>query len=228
MNFEELKKELKKIERQEAMCHARYVRTRETYKRQNAPLHLRKYERITVRLRVTEETRKHLVDKELSKRKNQVGYEYSVTGCFTDWYIHEDGNGELKPCLFGDVSYSRFDEIVSIEPADQIEGHCSKCRRYKDGLCYMAGGKDISKKCATHKVGKDDFTCPKYEELTELWSADGKKHYPNVTILKHSKPLKYLIYSLNWQYYEEWKENEVEKFYRFDNPNEESDEDNHT
>lgn len=221
MNYDELKKELKKIERQEAMCHARYVRTREIYKRQNAPLPLQKYERITVRLRVTEETRKHLVDKELTKRKNQVGYEYSVTGCFTDWYIHEGGNGELKPCLFGDVSYSRFDEIVSIEPAEQIEGHCSKCRRYKDGFCYMAGGKDISKKCATHKVGKDDFTCPKYEELTELWSKCGSEHYPNVTILKHSKPLKYRIYSLNWQYYEEWKEKEVEEFYRFDNPNKE-------
>ena len=177
------------------------------------------YERITVRLRVTEETRKHLIDKELTKRKNQVGYEYSVTGCFNGWYIHEDGNGELKPCLFGDVSYSRFDEVVSIERADQIEGHCSKCRKYKDGLCYMAGGKDISKKCATRKVGKDDYTCPKYEELTELWSKDGKKHYPNVTIVKHEKPVKYRIYSLNWQYYEEWGPEIIDFNYTFENPN---------
>ena len=61
MNFEELKNQLKKIEQQERMCHARSVRVRETYKRQNAPMKLRKYERITVRFKVTKETREHLI-----------------------------------------------------------------------------------------------------------------------------------------------------------------------
>ena len=219
MTYDELKKELKKNDWKEARCRLKSAHAREEYRRQNAPISLRKYERITVRLRVTEETRKRLTDKERTMRKYQLGREYDVTGCFTDWYIHEDGNGELKPCLFGGDSYSRYDEVVSIERAEQIEGHCSKCRKYKEGLCYMAGGKDISRKCATHKVREDDFTCPLYEELTELWSKDGKKHYPNVTILKHEKPVKYRIYSLNWKYYEEWGPEIIDFNYTFENPN---------
>lgn len=43
MTFEELKKELKEIERQEALCERRYVRIRKTYKRQNAPIQQKKF-----------------------------------------------------------------------------------------------------------------------------------------------------------------------------------------
>lgn len=218
MNFEELKNQLKKIERQERMCHARSVRVRETYKRQNAPMKLRKYERITVRFKVTKETRERLTEKECRMRKWQLGNEYSVTGCFDGWYINEDGNGEILPILNGGESYSRFDELLSIERAEQIDGHCSKCRSYKDGYCYKLGGKDYGKRYATHKVGKDDFTCPKYEEMTELWKYG--KHYPNVTILKHLTPYKYRIYSLNWHTYTEWEERLIKSIYSFEKPKE--------
>jgi hypothetical protein len=83
----------------------------------------------------------------------------------------------------------------------------------------MAGGKDISVNCATHKVKKDDYTCPHYEEKTELWDKDGEKHYPNVTICKHKKPIGYRIYSLNWDYYCEWPQEVIDSNYTFENPN---------
>lgn len=218
MTFEELKKELKEIKRQEALCERRYVRIRETYKRQNAPIQLKKYQRVTVVLRVTEETRKHLTDKEKTKRRNQVGNEYTVTGFFVGWYIHGDGNGELKPCFYGDVSYSRFDDIVSIKLAEhQPVGKCEKCRLYKDGFCYMAGGKDMGKRYATHKVKDGDIVCPKYEEILEggLYEyGDASRHCPNVTVLQDAKEKKkYRVWSLNWNYYEEYNENEIWKFY---------------
>jgi hypothetical protein len=108
---------------------------------------------------------------------------------------------------------------VSIEPGEQIEGHCSKCLNHKDGYCYMMGGKDISVKCATHKVKKDDYTCPKYEELTELWDKQGERHYPNVTICKHCKPICYNIYALNWGSYCEWPQEVIDSNYTFENPN---------
>ena len=222
MTYEELEKMNKDLDKQADKLYRQQTKNELKYIAEHEPFKVHRYQILNVRLRVTEETRKNLTDAGRKMKKNQLGHEYTVTGCFTGWYISKERVGELRPCFFGGITYSRFDEIVSIESAEQIEGHCSKCRKYKDGYCYMMGGKDISVKCASHKVKDDDYTCPKYEELTELWSVDGKKHYPNVTILKHSKPLKYIIYSLNWQYYEEWKENEVEKFYRLDNPNEQT------
>lgn len=218
MTYEELKKELKDIERQQALCERRYARVREKYKLQNAPLQVKKYQRVTVKLRVTEETRKRLTDKEKSRRKNQAGNEYSVTGYFVGWYIHEDGNGELKPCFYGDVSYSRFDEIISIELAkEQPTGDCSKCRLFKDGYCYMAGGKDMGKRYATHKVKDGDIVCPKYEEILEggLYEyGHASRHCPNVTVLQDAKEKKkYRVWSLNWNYYVEYNENEIWKFY---------------
>ena len=221
MTYEELQKEIKKLERQERMCFARQVKARELYKKQNAPMKLRKYERIKVRLRVTEETRKHLVASELTKRKNQVGYEYTVVGCFDGWYIHEDGHGELKPCFFRGPSYSRFDDVIGIESAEQIDGHCSKCKMYKEGLCYMIGCRDLGKKYAHHKVEDDDCTCPLYEEVIELWDKYEGGRYPNVTVLKHEKPLEYRIYSQNWKYYTKYSQKDVELLYCFENPNKE-------
>lgn len=216
MSFEDFKQMLKKIERQESMCHARKVRLRESYKRKNEPIHLRKHERINVRLRVTDKTREALPDDVRNMQKYQLGKEYCVTGYFEGWYIHEDGNGELKPILYGDVSYSRFDDIISIEIAEQADGICSKCRHYKDGYCYLAGGKNLGKSCATHKVVNGDLTCPEYEELTELWDISGEKHYPNVTIMKNKKPVKYRIYSLNWDYYTEYGKEIIDANYRFE------------
>ena len=216
MDFEELKKELTKIKRQESLLQARMARTKNLYIQQHAPIKcLRMYERIRICLRVTEESRKRMTEKERAMKKNQAGHEYSVEGCFSGWLLDEDRNGEIIPCLFTSKYYSKYDEIYCIESIDQIEGCCSKCRKYKDGYCYMAGGMTISKSCATRKVGKDDYTCPHYEELTELWTLDGKRHMPNVTHLKHSK--EYRIYSLNWLYYTKYTEDEIEKYYKKSN-----------
>lgn len=220
MIYEELKAMDNALEKQADKLYRQQTKNELKYIAEHEPFKVHRYQRLNVRLRMTEKTRKNLTDAGRKKKKNQLGHEYTVTGCFTGWYISKEHDGELRPCFFGCITYSRFDEIVSIESAEQIDGHCSKCLNYKDGLCYMAGGKDISKKCATHKVEKDDFTCPNYEELTELWSKDGERHYPNVTIVKHSQPLKYRVYSLNWQYYEEWKQDIINSNYTFENPNE--------
>lgn len=218
MTFEELKKGLIEIERQEILCQRRYVKIRETYIRQNVPIKIKKYQRVTVTLKVTEETRKHLNAKEKTKRNKQVGNEYSVTGYFIGWYIDEDRNGELKPSFYGNVSYSRYDDIVSIKLAEhQPIGNCAKCRLYKDCFCYMNGGKDISKKYATHKVKDGDIVCPKYEEVLAggLYKyGEVSKHCPNVTILQNVKGDKsYRVWSLNWKYFTTYNENEIWKIY---------------
>lgn len=213
MTYQELQEKNKALDRQiESICRQQ-AKNEKRYIEEHEPFPFRRYQRVMVTLRVTEENRKHLTEKEKAKRRYQKGYEYSVVGCLNGYIIDKDGT--LRPTFFGGTYYGRFDEIVSITPTEQIEGHCSKCRRYKDGLCYRNGGMDLSKKCADHKVEEDDFTCPKYEELTELWSYDGEKHYPNVTIVKHEKPVKYRIYAINWGTYSEWDEKEIKTMYRF-------------
>ena len=215
MKYQELKDANKKLERQVGLLYRQQQRNEQQYIREHEPFKARRYQILSVRLRVTKETRDRLTEYGRKMKKNQLGREYVVSGCFIGWYINEEKGGELRPCFFGGITYSRFDEILSIEIAEQVDGHCSKCRRYKDGLCYRNGGMDLSKKCADHKVEETDFTCPKYEEKTELWSWDREKHYPNVTVLKHEKPVKYRIYAINWGTYTEWEEKEIKSMYRF-------------
>ena len=87
---------------------------------------------------------------------------------------------------------------------------------YIDLFCG-AGGKDMGKRYATHKVKDGDVVCPKYEEILEggLYEyGDASKHCPNVTVLQDAKGKKtYRVYSLNWNYYTEYRENEIWKFY---------------
>lgn len=220
MNFEQLKekekaldKELENLQKQENAIYTKKKKCELAYIKSVLPFEMRKYQRVTIKLMVTEKSRELMSETQRRYKKNQVGYTYCVTGCVHDWIVGDDG--DARPCFFGDVTYNRYDKIIDIELAEQIEGHCSKCRKYKDGLCYMMGGKDISKKCAHHKVGERDFTCPKYEELTELWDKYIEdRHYPNVTIVKHAVPVKYRIYSLNWEYFSEYDEQEIEKYYK--------------
>lgn len=220
MNFEQLKekekafdKDLESLHKQEKAIYEKKKKNQMAYIKSVLPFEMRKYQRVTIKLMVTEKSRELMSETQRRYKKNQVGYTYCVTGCVHDWIVGDDG--DARPCFFGDVTYNRYDKIIDIELAEQIEGHCSKCRKYKDGLCYMLGGKDISKKCAHHKVGERDFTCPKYEELTELWDKHiGDRHYPNVTIVKHAVPVKYRIYSLNWDYFLEYDEQEIEKYYK--------------
>lgn len=217
MNFEQLKekekafdKELQSLHKQEKAIYEKKKKNQMAYIKGLLPFEMRMWQRVTIKLVVTEKSRELMSDWQRQLKKNQVGRVYSVTGCVYDWFVGE--NGDARPCFYGDVTYNRYDRIIEITLAEQIEGHCSKCRMYKDGLCYMLGGKDIGKKCAHHKVGERDFTCPKYEELTELWDRLGN-HYPNVAIVKHTKPLKYRIYSLNWDYFSEYEEQEIKKYY---------------
>ena len=218
MTYEELQKANKKLEQQANMCYARQKRNRKLYIKHNAPFTFRKYERITIRLRVTEETRKRLSDKEKKMKKWRLGNEYSVTGAFDCWYIHEDGHGELIPALFRAPEYSRFDEVLGIESCkEQPQGSCKLCRRHKEGLCYLAGGMEFGKSYATEKVEPNQYPCPLYEEKIELWSKDGKRHYPNVVYLPNEKA--YYIYSLTWVTYTKYTPKEIEESFVFCNPN---------
>lgn len=217
MNFEQLKekekafdKELQSLHKQEKAIYEKKKKNQMAYIKGLLPFEMRMYQRVTIKLMVTEQSRKMMSEYQRRFKKNQVGNVYSVTGSVYNWFVGE--NGEVWPSFFGGVTYNPYDKIVDIELAKQIDGHCSKCKRYKDGLCYMNGGKDLGKECADHKVGERDFTCPKYEELTELWDRLGN-HYPNVAIVKHANPLKYRIYSLNWDYFSEYDEQEIKKYY---------------
>ena len=191
------------------------------YIEEHQPLPLKRFQRIKVRVRVTEASRKMLTDDARKEKRYALGATYTIIGVFNGYAIND--NGEVVPCCYGKGDYrGRYDEILSVElTEDQPDGNCNKCLKAKDGHCYMMGGKDISVKCASHKVKADDYTCPKYEELTELWDKYGenRKHYPNVTICKHQKPIGYRIYALNWGSYCEWSQEVIDSNYTFENPN---------
>ena len=202
----DLKKQADELHRQQSECEQEYIDEHEPFK-------THRYMRLKVRLRVTEKTRDTLTDAGRRMKKYQLGHEYTASGCFIGWHICMNRCGELRPCFFGGATYSQLDEIVSIEPDRQIDGHCSKCRMYKDGYCYMMGGKEFGVEYATHKVKADDYTCPRYEELTELWNKSGDIHYPNVAICKHKNPVAYRIYSRDWAYYTEWSQESIDSNY---------------
>ena len=219
MNFEQLKekekafdKELQSLHKQEKAIYEKKKKNRMAYIKGLLPFEMRMWQRVTIKLMVTEQSRKMMSEYQRRFKKNQVGNVYSVTGSVYNWFVGE--NGEAKPSFYGGIKYNPYDKIVDIKLVEQIDGHCSKCLKYKDGLCYMNGGKDLGKECAHHKVGERDFTCPKYEEKTELWDrfTEGR-HYPNVTIVKHAKPVKYRIYNLDWSWYTEYEEQSIDKYY---------------
>lgn len=216
MTHEELKKKERELERQAEAAFRQQCKLRERYVEEHEPLHAKRYQRMMIRLRVTVAHRKQMGDKERGMRKWQLGNEYTVTGIFTGYALL--GNGDIRPCFYGNTTYSRLDEIVSIElTKEQPEGDCSKCRLYKDGLCYMAGGKDLGKSYATHKVKEGDIVCPKYEEILEggLYEyGEASRHCPNVTVVKDLKGKKtYHVWSLKWNCYTEYSETDVWKFY---------------
>lgn len=219
MTYEELQKQVKAIERKEEAfsrkCGKEELKLKQQYIDEHKPIELKRFQRITVRLRVTEKSRERMGEKHRAMAKYQLGREYSVTGVFNGWHIGDDG--QLKPCLYGGPSYSATDEVVSVAlTKDQPEGDCSKCRCHKDGLCYMMGGKDLGKSCAVWKITDDMVPCPKYEEIVEggLYEyGDNNRHCPNVTKQWKKGKLFYNVYSLNWQYYTEYSEDEVWRFF---------------
>lgn len=217
MTYEELQKQLKAIERKEdafcRKCGREELKLKMQYIEERKPMHIKRFQRITVRLRVTEATRKKYTEEYKAKKKYQLGKEYTLTGAFNGWGIADDG--QIKPCFYGEPSYPSTDEVVSVElTKNQPEGDCAKCRCYKDGLCYMVGGKDLGKRCAVWKITDDMVVCPKYEEILEGGLYEyGEKHCPNVTKRWKNGKLFYNVYSLNWNYYTQYSGDEVFRFY---------------
>ncbi len=205
MTYEDFNKELDDLREQYAAVRQKEVELEERYIASNLPFKFKENMYLTVQLMVTEKTLELLTDAQKKMKKNQLGHVYEVTGCCHTMLIME--GGELRPD-FWYKNYRRTDKVVGIKAAKQVISSCKLCLKYKDGLCYRLGGKNISEKCAVGKVGDDNLTCPKYEERTELWRKNGEQyiHYPCVTILRHSNPLKYRIYSEDWKTYTEWEE----------------------
>ena len=202
MTYEELQKQLKAIEREEdafvRKCGRKEIALKNKYRKEHAPLELKDYQRIIVRLK--------------GKRS------YSIDAIFCGWWISP--KGELRPCLWN-KEYSQEDEILSIElHKQQPEGDCKKCLLYKDGLCYKAGGKNLGKSYATHKVKEGDLICPRYEEIIEggLW---GKKciwphqHHPNVSFVYDAnlKKIYHIWEGKSWSCFTEHSEERIEKYY---------------
>ena len=213
MTYEELKTVLATLDKDINALYKQKGVLRSNYAEEHAPLKLKTYQRIIIHLRVTEKHNQMLYDKYKKMRKYQPGYEYHVIGFFTGWFIEDDGS--VKPCLYGNAEYSRYDEILSIELCkEQLQGDCKKCRCYKDGYCYMMGGKDLGVSCANHKVEEGDCVCPHYEEMTELWDSEG--HYPHVTKVWKNNKFFYRIYNKDWTVFSEYTEEEIKKFYLFE------------
>ena len=218
MTYDELTKQTKALMKEQDRAYARYgakiSALNEAYIREHEPLRgLKRFQRVKVTLRVTEATRKWMDEKHRMMAKNKAGREYRLEGVFNGWHIGYDG--QIKPCFYGEPHYPATDEVVSVELAkEQPEGHCSMCRCHKDGLCYMMGGQDMSPKCAVWKITDDMTVCPKYEEVVDggLWEY-GEKHCPNVTVVRRKGKTSYRVYSLNWNYYTEYGEQEVWRFF---------------
>lgn len=225
MTYEELKKQTNDLLNEQKKAYAKYSnkinKLNADYIEEHKPLDVKRFQRIVVRLSVTEESRQFMDEKHRAMTKNQVGSEYRLAGVFNWWGIGKDG--QVKPSFYGKPSYSAYDKVVSVELAkEQPEGDCTKCTCYKDGRCYMMGGKDLGVNCSVWKITDDMVVCPRYEEVVPngLW---GKlniyphKHHPCVSFVRDLKGKKtYRIYSGNWQYFTEHSEEEVKKYYSFD------------
>lgn len=173
---------------------------------EHKPADIKPNQRITVRMRITEESRKLSGNKHLP-----VGHVYIVRGAFYTWHISK--RGEVIPVLwFGGINY--LDELVSVEiDKDQPNGKCEKCLRYKDGKCFRNGGKDYPELGEDIKPGA--LVCPRYEEIITEGLDDAftsGTNYPNVTKVtdKHGKPI-YRFYSPNFECFIERDAKEVEK-----------------
>ena len=232
MNYEELaqqvkalKKEQEKIERSvEAKIRRRdkkILDLKKQYIEEHQPLPLKRFQRIKVVARVTEESRKQMVEEARKMKKYALGTTYTITGVFNGYCI--DDAGHVAPCFYDKEGYRGWcDEILSVElTADQPEGNCNKCLRAKDGYCYLAGGEDRGPKYATWKIDEDKMVpCPKYAEVIEggLYAIKGRiwpaQYYPKVTRVKTKDgKWKYRLYEGNWYCYTEHTELDIKDFY---------------
>lgn len=218
-----LEDEKKKIERSiEAKIRRRdkkILELKQQYIAEHQPLPLKRFQRIKVTARVTEESRKWLNKDALQMKKYALGATYTIIGLHNGYAIDE--RGQVVPCFFGKEDYrGGHDEVLSVElTANQPEGSCNKCRSAKDGFCYLMGGKDIGPRCAVRKIDEDEMvTCPEYEEIIEggLYTIKGRVYpagyYPEVTMI-HTKDgqRKYRLYEGHC--YTEHKAEDIEGYY---------------
>ena len=232
MNYEELTQQVKALEKEqreiERSIEAK-IRRRDKkildlklqYIEEHQPLALKRFQRIKVRARVTEASRKMLTDDARNMNKYALGATYTIVGVFNGYGLAD--NGEVVPCFYGKGDYrGRYDEILSVELTEnQPEGNCNKCLEAKDGRCYMMGGKDMGPKYAVWKIEEDKMVpCPKYEEVVEgglygiksrIWPA---RYYPKVTKVRtEDGKWKYRLYEGNWSCYCEYEEQHIKNCY---------------
>lgn len=174
---------------------------------EHKPADIKQNQRVIVRLRITEESKRLSTNKHLS-----VGHVYTVKGIFDSWHIL--GSGEVVPVLWLYGIMHDLDELVSVEiDKDQPCGKCEKCLCYKEGKCFRNGGKEFPELGEEIKPGT--LVCPYYEEiitegLDDLFTA--VPNYPNVTKVtdKHGKSV-YRFYSKYFDFYVERDAKTVEK-----------------
>lgn len=223
MNYEELTQQVEDLEKEQEKIEAE-IRLRDKkildmklqYIEEHQPQVLKRFQRIKVTVRVTEESRKQMTADARKMKKYALGATYTIVGVFNGYNI--DDAGHVVPCFYGKGEYRGWcDEILSVElTADQPEGNCNKCRKAKDGSCYMSGGKH-----AMWKIDEDKMVpCPKYEEVIEggLYGIKGRifpaRYYPKVTRVKteYGKWI-YRLYEGDWYCYTENTEQEIKNYY---------------
>ena len=190
------------------------------YIEEHQPLPLKRFQRIKVTARVTEESRKQMTSDARKMKKNALCATYTIVGVFNGYRI--DDAGYVVPCFYGEGEYRGWhDEILSVElTADQPDGSCNKCQKAKDGFCYMAGGKESGPKYAVWKIDENKMVpCPKYEEVIEgglyaiknrVWPA---KYYPKVTRVRTTgDKWKYRLYDGEYCFCE-YDERYIKKYY---------------
>lgn len=213
MTFEELMKEEQRLQSHVDFYNKEISKLYGKYVDEHIPEGLHRRQWLKARLRVTEEHVGSMSEAMRKKRKYQPGYEYEITGYCYNFIVGE--HGDIRPCFY-EHSYSRHDELLSLEAVTPPEGSCDKCYLYKGGKCYKAGGMDCES-CATHRVQYEDEPCPKYEERTELYF-NGKP--VNATIVRIDGEKFYRIYNKNWTCYSQWIEKWINQNYTFEPPKE--------
>ena len=238
MNYKELTQQVKALEKEqkeiERSIEAKIRRIdknildlKEQYIAEHQLLALKRFQRIKVMARVTEESRKRMTADYRNKKKCALGATYTIVGVFNGYCI--DDAGHVAPCFYGKSDYRGCcDEIISVElTPNQPEGNCNKCLNAKEGFCYMMGGKKYGPKCAVWKIDTDKMVpCPKYEEVVEggLYGIKGiiypARYYPKVTRVPTADgDWKYRLYEGDWHCYTEHDEQHIKECYTSDPQN---------
>lgn len=216
MTYDEYIAKIRALSDYERAIMGRKLALRQLYIQEHEPLHLKKYQRVVLRLRVTQSTRNRLVEKYRRKPDYQLGHEYTVTGIFCKYELTEKGS--VYPFLYECHRMIAYDELLSIKLAkNQPQGDCLMCRKCIDGYCFKNGWVGDGIDYADHKVMPGDVVCPHFEEMLPgglYLRSDPSKHYPNVTIVGvNDGRTSYRIYAINWKSYIQLSEKETKRIY---------------